>query len=423
MKSISLLIATCLLLAKTASSQPKANYDEEAILPYTLPPLLVNNSGRKVENIADWEHTRRKEIFALFEQEMFGKVPKTDALQRSVSILEESDSALHGKAIRKQFALTFAHGEKNIRIQVLLYLPKNVPSPPVFVSYNFYGNHTTVDDPAVMLTPSWIPNNKGFGITEHKATEASRGVRTSRWPMEKIVENGFGIATVYYGDVDPDRDDFTDGVHPLFYAANQTKPKPDEWGAIAAWAWGASRVLDYLKEAPYTNASKFIMFGHSRLGKASLWAGASDQRFDAVISNDSGCGGAALSRRKIGETVAIINSAFPHWFADNFNEYNGKEENLPYDQHMLIALMAPRPVYIASAAEDLWADPKGEFLSGHFASPAYALYKKTGLPSEQQPAISEPIHHSGIGYHIRPGKHDVKDYDWEQYMAFCRKNL
>ena len=423
MKIKNLLIAMSTLLVSEAFAQPQVNYDESAIAPYELPDLLTTKNGKSVGNMKEWEHQRRKEILALFETEMFGKVPHGKIGKPEVVLQEQKDNVLNGKASRQQFALKFNSNGHEITINILLYLPVDVENPPVFVGYNFYGNHTILDDPAIILTDAWIDNNKEFGITEHKANDASRGVRHSRWPVSKIIEGGFGLATIYYGDVDPDRNNFSDGLHPLFYKNGQTKPAEDEWGAIAAWSWGASRVLDQLKSLPRLSGSKFIMFGHSRLGKAALWAGAMDQRFDAVISNDSGCGGAALSRRKFGETVEIINTSFPHWFAGNFKKYNEKEEELPFDQHELIALIAPRPVYIASAAEDLWADPKGEYLSGYYATPVYELYGKTGLIKAEPPAIGEPMHGTGIGYHVRPGGHDVKEYDWEQYMVFLRNSL
>ncbi|MFC2147813.1 acetylxylan esterase [Bacteroidota bacterium] len=412
------ILSACVILAlQTMNAQFVANYDEAKVPEFDLPDPLTTFSKKQILTSSSWNELRRPELINFFESQVFGKVPGTfDGI--AFEVVEESNSALGGLAKRRQVKVTITKNTKTLSFLILLYLPKEVSRAPVFLGYNFHGNHTVINDPAIIISKAWSLNNESIGITNHTLTEESRGLLSGRWAISRMIEAGYGLATIYYGEIDPDKNDFTDGLHSLFYTKGQKKPAKDEWGGIGAWAWALSRAMDYLANDMEVDNSRVIVFGHSRLGKAALWAGAMDERFAGVISNDSGCGGAALSKRKFGETVAQINENFPYWFSGNFKKYNNAEEELPVDQHELLALIAPRPLYVASAQEDQWADPKGEFLSAYYATAVYSLFGEAGISSNKMPGVNSPIQNT-VAYHIRTGKHDVTEYDWEQYIKWA----
>jgi hypothetical protein len=413
-----------LFLAYQSPAQFEPNYDESKISDFILPENLVSNGNKKITNVDQWEKIRRPEILELFKSEVYGKIPDHNVEVR-FRIVDIKKNVLDGLAERKQIDIIFSREDKMIKVDLLIYLPTiRIAAVPIFLALNFDGNHTIYPDFDILVSDSWVDNEPKVGIFNNISNELSRGYKSNRWPVPYILSRGYGIAVIHYGDIDPDYDDdFQNGIHPLFYKDGQSKPAPDEWGSIGAWAYGLIQTLNYFETDDSIDHTKVAVIGHSRLGKTSLWAGALDERFALVISNESGCGGAALSRRKIGETVGRINTVFPHWFSDNFNKYNENEDALPVDQHMLIALMAPRPVYIASAKGDRWADPMGEFLSGAYASTVYNLYGLKGLDKDKMPLLNSPVNEGHIGYHIRFGEHGLTYYDWEQFLNFADRFL
>lgn len=416
-RQISLFLCAVLALTGAAHAQErKVNYDEAKVPDYVLPEVLLSSSGKKIENKKDWEKIRRPELLKIFSEEMYGTTP-AEKIRVTHRVVEEKKGVLEGKADRRQVEFTFSNGRKEIKALLLVYTPAGVKGKVhFFIGYNFKGNHSTGTDPDILYS-------EGFKrVKEPGHPDWVRGCQQNRWPVEYIISRGYGLATMNYHDIFPDKEGLKDhSIVSLFRDYNR-KPQPtDEWQAIGAWAWGSSRILDYLEKQG--NVGETILMGHSRQGKAALWAGAQDPRFTIVISNDSGSGGAALSRREYGETIKIVSGIKPAWFAPALNKYHDNEQNMPFDQHELIALMAPRPVYVASAEEDRWADPKGEFLSAYYASPVYALYGLKGIPSDRMPETEHPIQEGHIGYHIRKGIHDVTLYDWTQFMNFADMHL
>lgn len=389
-----------------------ANYDESKVPEYTLPNVLLCQDGEVVTTKEMWEQKRRPEVLEMFTTYMFGKAP---ALKERLpyKIERVSKKALGGRATRKEITLQLTEDPQGPHIDLQLYLPNQVKGKvPVFLGISFLPNYTIYDDEELI-----VPESKG-----DEKKKAARGSMDKSWQLDKILEQGYGLATFCYNDVDPDfDDDFQNGVHPYYYKQSQTYPEPDEWGSIAAWAWGASRAMDYLETESGVDAKKVAIIGHSRLGKAAVWAGAVDTRFALVLSANSGCCGVAISRRLYGETVEAMNVRFPHWFCSNYKQFNDRERYMPFDQHELVALIAPRPIYIASAEDDNWSDQKGEFLGGKGAEPVYALYGLPGIQAEEMPPVDTPVMEGTIAYHIRKGPHAVLPFDWEQFLLFAKK--
>jgi hypothetical protein len=404
-------------------SEQQSNYDETLVPEYTLPDPLVMDDGTPVTDSGMWTQHRRPELLRLFEEHVYGRSPGVSEMVR-YDVFDDTSDALGGTAIRRQVRLLFRNNGHRHSADLLLYLPADADGPvPIFLGLNFYGNHTIWPDPDIRLSGGWMRENDDFGVVDNRATEVSRGAASKKWPVSRILERGYGLATLYYGDFDPDFDDgFQNGVHPLFYAEGQTEPAPDEWASIGAWAWGLSRAVDYLETDADVDDTRIAVMGLSRLAKTALWAGAQDERMAFVISCESGCGGAALARRRFGETVSAITTKFPHWFCGNHTQYGYREEEMPVDQHELIALMAPRPVYVCSATKDEWSDPRGEFLAAKAADSVYRLLGTEGMAADEMPDPMHPVT-STIGYHIRYGTHSVASYDWECWMDTADRHL
>ena len=413
-------LALAMVAASSFAQPPGTNYDEAKVPAYTLPDPLRGEDGRPVTNPDEWR-ARRAEIVRLFEEHVYGRSPGAPRAMR-FDVVETTTKALSGLATRRQVRVLLDGRADGPAFELLLYVPNAAARPvPAFLGLNFGGNHSVHADPGIRISKAWMRD--GAGVLDHRATEAGRGRDAAAWPIERILARGYALATVYYGDLEPDHEGgFRDGVRARFGPGATGPLAVDDWGAISAWAWGLQRALDYLQTLRDVDGRRVALIGHSRLGKTALWAGAQDERFAMVVSNDSGEGGAALARRKFGERVESITTAFPYWFSSRYREYAGREEALPVDQHELLALVAPRPLYVASATEDRWADPRGEFLAAQAAEPVYRLLGKDGLGVASMPPPDRPIG-DAIGYHLRTGAHALTAYDWEQYLDFADRNL
>lgn len=395
-----------------------ADFPPAAKLPANpdLPDALVMLDGKKITTSEEWFEKRRPELKELFQHYMYGYAPpRPENLTFKVERVDPN--ALGGKATLKEITISFGPAGTP-KMQLLLVVPNKRKGPaPVFVGLNFSGNHTLLKDPNIRLPETWLPKSKG--VKDNKATDAGRGTQIDTWAIEQTIDRGYAVATVYYGDIDPDRADVRQGIQPHL---SKKKPGPNDWGTIAAWAWGIQRIVDYLVTDPDLDASRIVVFGHSRLGKTALLAAAMDERIAVAIPHQAGCGGTAPSRGKIGESVKRINEAFPHWFNGAFKTFNTSPEKLPFDQHCLVALVAPRPVLFSNAVEDSWANPDGQFEVLKAADPVYRLLGVEGLQAKKMPPPGKLVD-SRLGYFIREGKHSTTPQDWTAFLDFADKYL
>ncbi len=404
------------------AQQDHTNLDEAKVGAYSLPPLLVSADGKPVRTGQQWTSRRRPEVLKLFEDHMHGRTPVGRPRDLSWKVVEKDAGALGGTARRKQIEVRFSKQPGTPVMHVLLYTPSAAKGPvPVFLVLHFNGNWAIVDDPGVRLYDTW-DRKKRERVTP--AADVARGT-SKEWDVPGILARGYGVAAIYYGDVEPDFDGgagLPHGVRPLFWKAGQTERAPGDWGAIGAWAWGMSRALDYLRTDRDVDGRKVIAVGQSRLGKTVLWAGAQDQRFAMVIASCSGEGGAALARRDYGENLDNMTSRYLYQFSEGFGRYNKRWNDLPVDAHMLVALMAPRPLLLNTGSEDRWSDPRGEFLAAQAASPVYELFGKQGLASEAQPPLDVPLLRD-LAFHEHTGRHAILATDWKVFLDYADSRL
>ena len=385
------------------------NYNAAEIPPYTIPDVLTCQDGTMVGNKEQWEAKRRPELLEIFRKYMYGQVPpKPDKVE--YDLLTEKKDALGGIAIRREVRITFRMNDGRFRSFVTLaYIPAGAKGKvPVFVGLTFMGNHVITNE-EVMMTGMSYP------LAPDKQV---RGLQTFRFPLEYLMGRGYAIVVASYNDIFPDRSNgWADSMYNLFFSKKELENRLDDYSSIGLWSWGLSHMLDMLETMPEIDTSRAAVFGHSRLGKTSLWTGAQDTRFKLVCVNDSGCGGAALSRRLYGETLysMVKHNNIGYWFCNYLCQHSLHPEDLPFEQHQLISLVAPRAVSIHSATEDQWADPTSEYYSAFNAGPVYSLYGKTPLANPEPPAPDTPVG-TDVSYFLRTGKHNLLAPDWMHYL-------
>ncbi len=409
------------LLVAAGAAQAQTLPPVDRLPAHAAPPeALVGMDGRRVTTAEAWRSRRAPELRRLFQHYMYGYFPKSPP--ELTARIERTDSAaLGGQAVLREISLRAEAWGKR-RINLLVVTPKGGGPAPVFVGPNFCGNHTLLDDPAIRIPQAWVYDNMCPGVVDHRATTAGRGRQQDVWPLARIVARGYAVATFYNGDLDPDTPEFTDGIEPLYWSSDTAAPNPTDWGAVAAWAWGIQRAVDYLTHDPAIDAGRIIVVGHSRNGKAALLAAAFDERPALVIPHQAGAGGTAPSRTEVGETVEALTRRFPHWFSPTFARFSDRPERLPFDQHSLIALAAPRPVLLTNAVDDTWGNPEGQFRMLQAADPVYRLLGAPGLGGAEMPGVGRLVG-EGLAFHLRPGGHSMTPGDWEVFMEFADRRL
>ncbi len=416
--SAGIVVLVVVVLGRFAAAA--TNYDEDKVGAYTLPDPLLLSNGQKVTDAETWNTQRRPELIKLFEDNQFGRCPPARP-DTTFEVLETDPLAMNGDAIRRQVVVYFTGMTGGPRMHMLIYLPKSAAKKPVplFLCLSFAALFQVTDDPAVQLSTIWDTKKKATS----QPAEGLRGKSAKEWPIKTILSRGYGIAIIYYCEIEPDfSGGLPLGVRSIYVKPGQTDVGPDEWGAIAAWGWGASRGLDYLETDKEVDAQHVALMGHSRLGKTVMWAGARDTRFAMVVASCSGEGGAALSRRDYGETVKDLTTRFPYQFCANYQKYADHVEQLPMDAHELVSLIAPRPLFLSTGVLDRWSDPKGEFLSAVAASPVYKLLGRKGIGATDFPSLDQPLMND-LGFNCHQGKHEVLNSDWNKFLDFADQHM
>jgi len=408
--SVSFTLIFAVLFPAVAEAREKkeadadVNYDEDRIPHYDLPPLLVTASGKRVTTPGEWREIRRPEILGLFSNVIYGRVPEpASPLHQKYEVVAVDNQYMNGRATRKDVRIHFQNDNGEVSMHFLVFVPNDKPGPvPAILKHSFNSTHGHDFD----------------------ASKSRPGFLRNGWPIGKVFDAGFGFCAVYHQDlVRHNEVEFLRGIHGLFYPEGQSFPKAHEWGVLSTCAWGAMRAMDYLETDDDIDHTRVAVMGHSKMGKTALWTAAQDERFALAISAQSGCAGAALWRRKSGETLKKMVTRFPYWLCRNAWKFVDQEDDLPIDQHMLLACIAPRPVYVHSGVEDTWADGRGEYLSAYYASDVYRLLGGKGLENKATPEPGQAIIHSDVGYHIREGGHSIELYDWDRFIEFAEYHL